>query len=273
MVTPLTWLLDEKSDEAQLNDLRPAIESIGDKHITISRQEARYGTVERTLSLHASPTFAYGSIEFVKAVRPDFYPGKWCDWTELRCDRYFAKLGELLLSDDYVLLPAFEVIRRLDGILKDWGSVFLRPCRADKPFSGFVASRDTPNDLERRFEKMAAHDLVVVARVKPIEAEYRMVAVRGKGVVATSQYMQEGEFYSQSKVPAEALRIAEAVIQILGDDFPDPMYIVDIAKSQGAYRLLEINGFSYAVLYACDLEATVRAAHEEALREWRDAQN
>jgi len=41
MNTPLTWLLDEKSDEAQLNDLRPAIESIGDHYITMSRQEAQ----------------------------------------------------------------------------------------------------------------------------------------------------------------------------------------------------------------------------------------
>lgn len=101
MNTPLTWLLDEKSDEAQLNDLRPAIESIGDHYITMSRHEARYGTDG---GVPSSPTLAYGSIEFVKAASPDFYPGKWCDWTELKCERYFAKLGDFLLSDDYALL-------------------------------------------------------------------------------------------------------------------------------------------------------------------------
>lgn len=41
MNTPLTWLLDEKSDGAQLNDLRPVIEAIGDQYNTMSRQEAR----------------------------------------------------------------------------------------------------------------------------------------------------------------------------------------------------------------------------------------
>ena len=120
----------------------------------------------------------------------------------------------------------------------------LRPSRADKPFSGFVVNVETRNDIERRFEKMAAHDLVAVAQIKPIQAEYRMVAVRGRGVVATSQYMQDGDFYSQPNVPQEAIKVAEAVIERLGSEFPDPMYVVDIAKSQGAYRLLEINGFS-----------------------------
>jgi hypothetical protein len=262
----LTWLLDEKGDEAGVSNLRPAIASIGDRHLTISRKEARWGTEEQTLPLHSTPTLAYGSVEFVKAIRNDLYPGKWCDWTALRCERYFAQVGALLVNEDYLLLPAAEVRRRQRTLLLQWNPVFLRPSRADKPFSGFVAH--SPEEIERQLERVEASDLVVVARAKAIAAEYRMVAVRGKGVVAASRYMRSGQFNVGRRAPSNASRAAAAVVEMIGLDFPDPMYIVDIAQVAGEYRLLEINGFSYAVLYGCDLEAVVRAAHEEALQEW-----
>src|SRR5690242_1652464 len=107
----LTWLLDEKQEESGASDLIPAIESLDDRHLTIPRREARNGS-EQTLPLHSVPTLAYGSIEFAKAVRNDFYPGRWCDWTALRCEHYYANLGTLLFNDDYIILPVGEVRRR-----------------------------------------------------------------------------------------------------------------------------------------------------------------
>lgn len=268
----LTWLLDEKYEEAGNSDLRPAIEAIGDHHLTLSRREARHGTAEQTLPLHSCPTLAYGSIEFAKAIRSDFYPGKWCDWTELRCERYYPKVGALLLNDDYILLPTGEVRRRQNSLLQQWEPMFLRPVRADKPFAGFVATRNNPADIEQQLQNVEAHELVVLASAKHIEAEYRTVAVRGQGIVAVSRYMSNGAFTLERQIPDEAHQVARAVVEALGTDFPDPMYIVDIALCAGEYRLLEINGFSFASFYACDLGAIIRAAHEQAMREWQDMQ-
>ena len=84
--------------------------------------------------------------------------------------------------------------------------------------------------------------------------------------------MRDGEPYLEAQIPSEAQETAQAVAEALGADFPDPMFVIDIALSQGKYRLLEINGFSFASFYACDLKAIVRAAHEQALREWQDMQ-
>ncbi len=113
---------------------------------------------------------------------------------------------------------------------------------------------------------------MVVAPAKEIEAEYRMVALRGKGIVAASQYVQNGEVAIQRDAPSGAYQIAASAIEMMGEDFPDPMYMVDIAQHQGEYRLLEINGFSYSIFYGCDLEAIVHAAHEAALHEWKAVQ-
>jgi hypothetical protein len=271
MEMQLTWLLDEKHEEAGASDLRDAIEAVGDRHLTLSRQEARYGS-ELTLSLHSVPTLAYGSIEFNKALSKEFYPGRWCDWTALRCERYYANLGAFLFNDDYILLPVGEVRRRQDRLLQEWGGMFLRPSRADKPFSGFVIHGVNADEIERRLASREAHELVVLARAKEIEAEYRTVAVRGRGIVTASQYMQDDHLYLDRKVPAAVEQVATAVVNALGNDFSDPMIVVDIAQSEGQYRLLELNGFSFASFYTCDLEAIVRAAHEEAMREWKEMQ-
>jgi hypothetical protein len=272
MAIQLTWLLDEKQEESGASDLRNAIEAAGDRHLTISRREARNGTAAQTLPLHSCPTLAYGSIEFAKAIRADFYPGKWCDWAALRCEHYYATLGALLLNDDYILLPAGEVKRRQNVMLQQWQQMFLRPVRADKPFSGFVVARDQAEEIERQLSGVLSHDLIVLAPAKEIEAEYRTVAVRGRGIVAASQYMRESQLHIERETPVEALQVAEHVVTALGSDFPDPMYVVDIARYRGEYRLLEINGFSFASFYACDLEVIVRAAHEEAVREWQEMQ-
>ena len=174
------------------------------------------------------------------------------------------------MNNDYLLLPAAEVQRRQSTLLLQWNPMFLRPSRADKPFSGFVAH--FTDDIAWQLERVEAYDLVVVARAKAIEAEFRMVAVRGKDIVAASQYMQSGQFVIQRDVPSKAYEVAVAVVEMLGKDFPDPMYIVDIAHVAGKYYLLEINGFSCPVLYNCDLEAIVHAAHEEAMHEWKAMQ-
>lgn len=266
----LTWLLDEKQEESGASDLKPAIESIGDHHITISRQEARHGSPQQTIPLHLCPTLAYGSVEFNKAVRADFYPGKWCDWTELRCDHHYASIGKFLINDDYIFLPSGEVMRRLPDLLKEWEQVFLRPSRADKPFSGFVANADTGEDIKLRLRNMTPSDLVVLASAKAIEAEYRLVAVRAGKIVASSQYLQHGQFFSAPQTPPEALAVAETIVLALGKDFPDPMLVIDIGKCEGRYGLVEINGFSFANFYACDLEAIVRVAHEQAMMEWQE---
>jgi hypothetical protein len=54
MEMQLTWLLDEKHEEAGASDLRDAIAAVGDRHLTLSRQEARYES-EMTCPLHCLP--------------------------------------------------------------------------------------------------------------------------------------------------------------------------------------------------------------------------
>jgi len=52
---------------------------------------------------------------------------------------------------------------------------------------------------------------------------------------------------------------------------PDPVWIIDICQtSDGEYHLLEIGGFSFADLYACDKSDIVNAVSNVALNQWRN---
>jgi hypothetical protein len=50
---------------------------------------------------------------------------------------------------------------------------------------------------------------------------------------------------------------------------PDPIFMMDIAESEGQLWLVELSGFSCSWLYACDVGAVVAAASELAARNWQ----
>lgn len=51
---------------------------------------------------------------------------------------------------------------------------------------------------------------------------------------------------------------------------PDICYTVDIAEHDGRVSLLEINSFSCAAFYDCNIEAIVREASVVATKEWME---
>jgi hypothetical protein len=65
----------------------------------------------------------------------------------------------------------------------------------------------------------------------------------------------------------------EFAAAIAASDYqPDPVWIMDICRTAGgSIHLLEIGGFSFANLYACDKGAIVAAVSQAALEEWQRA--
>jgi hypothetical protein len=63
----------------------------------------------------------------------------------------------------------------------------------------------------------------------------------------------------------------ELATEIAGGDYqPDPAWVLDICRTAtGDYRLLEIGGFSFADLYACDKNDVVAAVSAAALKTWQ----
>lgn len=212
----------------------------------------------------------YGDIDFVRQVhqRAPFIPGAWCNFDNMKCSTYYAYLGEHLLNKQYEMMPLGELLRRWNSLTIMTGSypaihrsLFIRPDSGAKPFTGYVVAPDDKNKIQTLSQAVGPEMLVIVAPEKKIEAEWRFV-ICDREVVAGCQYLPfEVPFFL-----TPSLRLAT---QISNHEWqPDLCYTVDIAESEGKMHLLEINSFSCAGFYDCDMGDIVRCASIVAEKEW-----
>jgi hypothetical protein len=114
------------------------------------------------------------------------------------------------------------------------------------------------------FYEFPVNSLVVVSKPKQIEREWRFVVAESR-VVTGCQYSSDGKFDYQSKYDPQAFELATAVAT--HGYQPDPVWVLDVCKtSAGTYHLLEIGGFSFSDLYACNKADVVAAVSVVAER-------
>lgn len=216
---------------------------------------------------------AYGTHQFVKqAVK--HYAGRWQPGAFSRTERhaysvFSAHIGDLLLNDDFIILPFGEVLRR--GFAEFGDAYFIKPDAVTKAFTGFVMRRDNfQTELTTMREKHVVDDelLCVVARPREIEAEFRFV-VADREVVTGSQYRWDDRPDIRLDILPVCLEMAQEVARRPWQ--PDRCYTCDVALIDGRTkaRVVELNTFSSSGLYACDTRKIVEAVSAAALKEYR----
>jgi hypothetical protein len=106
-------------------------------------------------------------------------------------------------------------------------------------------------------------DLILISSKKNIKCESRFVIVDQK-VVAGSTYRYDGKLDIRSDYFDGAKKVAEAMASL--DWQPDVCYTCDIALHNDKFKIIELNIFSCAGLYACDLEKVINAVNELRLK-------
>jgi hypothetical protein len=134
-----------------------------------------------------------------------------------------------------------------------------------KPFSGIVLDNSQFDSEIDYLEYAVREGLVLVGPAKAIEAEWRFVVAKRK-VIAGSRYILEGKVSLSRDVEPGALVMAQTIGY--HDWQPDVVYILDIAKSKGEYRVIEPNSFSSADFYECDKKPIVEVAKNLCREEW-----
>ncbi len=150
-------------------------------------------------------------------------------------------------------MPADELV----AAPPDYDPIFVRPDSPLKPFSGRV--------LERGQISLAALDFgfyfddptlpVVVAPVRQVQREWRYVVADGR-VVAGSSYVADGRRALPDEPTGEPWTFAQTVASSI--EAPEIVYVLDVCESGGDLRVLELNPFSGADLYACSADDVVR---------------
>jgi hypothetical protein len=218
----------------------------------------------------------YGSLNLMRQLHREksWIPCGWCTLKNFECSRYYAYFGKFLLNQDYIMLPAVELLRQKKIVYDKMGvdnCVFVRPSSGFKEFAGDVVPFEEmdKNALGFGFYHENPELMTVVTTPKVIAKEWRFV-VANKKIITGSQYRLGKDVEPELvETTCEAALYAQNIVDAVKWE-PDPIYTLDVCESNGKLFLLELNGFSTSGLYDCNLETVVRVASKMAEEEWSD---
>lgn len=196
----------------------------------------------------------YGCLNSCKIIQKytSWLPGAMCSFLDFRCTSYYSQIGPYLLNDNYVILPHGDLRRNkefLYNILGCNNTIFIRPDRSDKIFTGQIVDADGfENFVDSIYPTPHPNELIIIARPHNIWTEWRFV-IMNNAVITGSQY-RSGARFEIGGYSADAKIFAESIIPHIY--MSDPIYVLDIGLNSDGFKVIEIGGFSCAGLYNCD---------------------
>jgi hypothetical protein len=144
--------------------------------------------------------------------------------------------------------------------------LFVRPDSPLKPFSGRVVEVEslTLAKLDHGFYYDDETIPVVIAPVQAIGNEWRFV-IANRSVIAGSAYDPKARKPVATQLDSAAANFASNVAASIPE--PAVVYILDVCECNDQLRLLELNPFGGADLYACDATAIIDAISSIASNE------
>lgn len=264
----VTWVLESDVFPESHAPVRDAIRERGHRLIDWSDDWWYEGIPRR---IPTSRVIFHGSLGNAARIAKEttWVPGSLCPVEAFCCSSWYERARQWLIHPQWVICPAIELVANAAAIAKQIGSpdrVFVRPDSPLKPFSGRVVdiASLTLAKLDHGFYYDDESLPVVAAPVQKVGHESRFVVVGGE-IVAGSAY----DAASRKAIPVALDVEAASFASSVAAEFPAPAaaYVLDVCECGGELRLLEVNPFGGADLYACDPFAVVDSLSALALRE------
>jgi hypothetical protein len=269
----VTWILDDYILERMIYGQRPlpdVIRSLGHDVIEIEREDD--GTYSHIDSIDG-PVVLYGSHDFTKKVNPDgrFQPGHLGVNRRTSASQYMSYLPlDWFLNRKATFMTWAMFKHRAHELFIEHNTnlLFVRPDSGFKTFAGQRIKRDLVDDDISTLEQISGvmeDTLILVNPGVEIQGEFRFV-IADKQVIAGSEYRWDGKLDVRRDWPQECWNLAQ---QVADHEWQvDIAYTCDVALTEDGPKIVELNGFSCAGLYACDLEKVVIGVSKAATREW-----
>jgi hypothetical protein len=207
----------------------------------------------------------YGTHGFIRQTRKYYNPGAYCQEDTLAYSMFSSMYPkEWFLNEDFEFLK-FKHIKNIWE--KDKTPFFLRPDSVTKTFAGHVIFEDLDISTLEQTTSVNDQTWCVKSSLKNIIAEYRYVIVN-RTVVTGSQYRRNDCVDIRIDTMSGADEMVEKVAKYHWQ--PDSVYVCDIAETENGFKVIELNSFSCAGLYACDKTKIVNAVSEAALEEYEN---
>jgi hypothetical protein len=259
-MTRATWVLESDVFPYSHSPLRAAV--VDEGHRLVDWNDAWWSD-GLPPDLGGVNTFFHGSLGNAARINDDldWTPGSFCNKSAFCCSAWYDTARQWLLHTDWRLMSANDLVASAATVAAELGCtdrIFVRPDSPLKPFSGRV--------LDVASVTLAALDYgfyfdddalpIVAAPIRNVGREWRFVVVRSS-VIAGSAYDAATRSAVSDQPQSKAWDFAQSVASAM--PAPADVYVLDVCESDGDLRLIEINPFGGADLYACDAISVVRA--------------
>jgi hypothetical protein len=202
----------------------------------------------------------HATIEGTKHLVNNFGFKHFSPFKELRCQVYYAYMGDLLFNNHYWMGPLKYAIDNFMFLEMTFGrSLFFRPDENTKIFDGAVYSQE---DLKRLIDGagLPPETLIVCAPASGITREYRVVMHNGRFITG-SIYKESGDIIYKRAEDPELVAFCESIPLYPG--LPS-VYGLDIAEiDDGQKFVLEVSSVNCMGLYDCDYDKVVELMTQE----------
>ncbi len=257
-MSDITWVLEPDIFPETHEPIRKAIRDRGHRLIDWSDTWWSDGVPSRVPN---SSVVFHGSLGNAARISNElrWNPGSFCRETLFYCSSWYESARQWLVHTDWIICTARELVANAPSIAKQLGAtdrLFVRPDSPLKPFSGRVVEIATLTlaKLDHGFYFDDDTIPVVAAPIQQIGNEWRFV-IANRSVIAGSAYDPRTRKPVNVPLTSAAASFASTVASDLPE--PDRVYVLEVCECNKQLRLLEINPFGGADIYACDANAIV----------------
>lgn len=263
--SPVTWVLEAGAFPKSHQAMNDAVLAAGHQ---VCLWKDDWWLNGRWPQLSGSAVVFHGCLGNAARIREkiSWRPGAYCNVAAFHCSAWYPAARKWLLHRQWKMLPASQLVADPSSQLQEIGAgetVFIRPDSPLKPFSGRVLKCDAISlkALDHGYYFDEANLPVIIAPTRKVDREWRYVIV-GRQVVAGSAYAADGRSALPDSPSGAPWQYAAQVAENLAP--PDAVYVLDVCESEGDLQLIELNPFSGADLYGCNLAEVVAAVSRVA---------
>ena len=257
-MSDVTWVLEPDIFPETHVPIRNAIRDRG--HRLVDWSDAWWSDGVPSRVPNSSVVF-HGSLGNASRIANELHwnPGSFCPVEGFRCSSWYESARQWLVHRDWRICAANELVanaRKIADIIGATDRLFVRPDSPLKPFSGRVVDVDslTLAKLDHGFYYDDDTIPVVVAPIQAIGNEWRFV-IANRTVITGSAYDPKTRKPVTAQLDSSAANFASMVAASIPE--PATVYILDVCECNDQFRLLELNPFGGADLYACDATAII----------------